>query len=138
MRRLERLLISLAFATAAAAQSPISANAAQTARQALLEMLFSKTPGTFAKHLPSITLNTLEKSGASASLQQYASLAGQFQSKGKGIETFETGRILLTADDPRTGQKFEINVELRGLPLISLPHTNSLKLLSISCFGLSE
>ena len=40
----------------------------QTARQALLEMFFSKTPGTFVKHLPAATRDVLEKSGALANL----------------------------------------------------------------------
>jgi hypothetical protein len=41
-----------------------TASAPQTARQALLEMFFSKTPGTLVKHLPTVTLAALEKSGA--------------------------------------------------------------------------
>ena len=39
------------------------------ARQALLEIFFSKTPGTFVKHLPVTTRTALDKSGALASLQ---------------------------------------------------------------------
>jgi len=42
-----------------AAQQP----APQTARQALLEMFFSKTPGTFEKHLPQATRTALPKAG---------------------------------------------------------------------------
>ena len=89
----------------------------QTARQALMEMFFSKTPGTFAKHLPEATRTTLEKSGALAALQQYSALAGQMQAEGKSFETFETGSVLLAGEDPKTGQKVETIVEndsLRG------------------------
>ncbi|HYM74632.1 MAG TPA: hypothetical protein VE377_01535 [Candidatus Dormibacteraeota bacterium] len=89
----------------------------QNARQALLEMFFSKTPGTFAKHLPAATRAALEKSGAMTSLQQYSLLIGQLQSQGQNVQTFETGSILLTSEDPKTGQKAEITVEndaLRG------------------------
>ena len=88
-----------------------------TARQALLEMFFSKTPGTFVKHLPVATREALEKSGALANLQQYSLLVGQLQTQGQNVQTFETGSVLLTAEDPKTGQKADITVEndsLRG------------------------
>lgn len=93
------------------------ASAPQTARQALLEMFFSKTPGTFVKHLPVVTRAALEKSGALASLQQYSLLASQLQSQGQNFQTFETGSVFLTGEDPKTGQKVEVTVEddaLRG------------------------
>jgi len=89
----------------------------QTARQALLEMFFSKTPGTFAKHLPAATLAALEKAGATASLQQYSQMVSQLQSQQQNLQTFETGSVLMSAQDPKTGQKMEITVEndaLRG------------------------
>ncbi|HKV79160.1 MAG TPA: hypothetical protein VJP02_13520 [Candidatus Sulfotelmatobacter sp.] len=91
--------------------------APQTARQALLEMFFSKTSGTFSKHLPAVTLAALEKSGALANLQQYSLLAGQLQTQGTNYQTFETGSVLLSGEDPKTGQKVEVTVEndaLRG------------------------
>jgi hypothetical protein len=83
----------------------------QNARQALMEMFFSKTPGTFVKHLPLATRSVLEKSGALAGLQQYSLMASQFEAQGKSLETFETGSVLLATVDPRTGQKVEITVE---------------------------
>jgi hypothetical protein len=89
----------------------------QTARQALLEMIFSKTPGTLLKHLPQATLAALEKSGALKTMQQYASFTSQIQAQGKNYETFETGPILVSSTDPKTGQKGDVTVEsdtLRG------------------------
>jgi hypothetical protein len=89
----------------------------QTARQALLEMFFSKTQGTFVKHLPMVTRAALEKSGALANLQQYSLLASQLQTQGTNFQTFETGSVLLSGEDPKTGQKVEVTVEndaLRG------------------------
>ncbi len=83
----------------------------QTARQALLEMFFSKESGTFVKHLPTATLAAFEKSGALTGLQQYSMMAGQMQSQGSKLETFETGPVLLSGTDPKTGQKFEVTVE---------------------------
>lgn len=115
---MRRIVIGLAMCLGCAALSPAAENAApQTARQALLEMFFSKSPGTFAKHLPSATLAALEKSGAMAGLQQYGLLASQFQAQGNNLQTFETGSILLSGEDSKTGQKIEVTVEndaLRG------------------------
>ena len=80
-----------------------------------MEMFFSKEPGTFLKHLPAATRATLEKSGALAGLQQYAVFAGQLQAQGKSLQTFETGPVMLAADDPKTGQKVEIVVDSDSL-----------------------
>jgi len=115
---MRRLLSGFVVLVSCVASSVAAENVApQTARQALLEMFFSKTPGTFAKHLPATTLAALEKSGAMAGLQQYGLLASQFQAQGNNLQTFETGSILLSGEDPKTGQKIEVTVEndaLRG------------------------
>jgi hypothetical protein len=107
------LLIALGSTGSIAQQNA----APQTARQALLEMFFSKTSGTFVKHLPAVTVAALEKSGAMASLQQYSVMMSQFQAQGQTMQTFETGSVLLTGEDPKTGAKLEVTVEndaLRG------------------------
>jgi type IV pilus assembly protein PilA len=83
----------------------------QTARQALLEMFFSKTQGTFIKHLPAATRIALENSGAMSGLQQYSLLASQLQTPGQNFQTFETGSVLLSGENPKTGQKVDITVE---------------------------
>lgn len=89
----------------------------QTARQALLEMFFSKTSGTFVKHLPATTLAALEKSGAMASMQQYSLFTAQLETQQSNLQTFETGSVLLSGQNPKTGEKFEVTVvndTLRG------------------------
>ena len=89
----------------------------QTARQALMEMFFSKTPGTFVKHLPAATLAALQKSGAMTTLQQYSLMASQLPTQGQNVQTFDTGSVMLAGQDPKTGDKFEVTVEsdaLRG------------------------
>ena len=88
-----------------------TAGVPQTARQALMEMLFGKTPGTFIKHLPIATRMALEKSGALAALQQYSAMISQLQMQNQNVQTFETGSVLVTGEDPKTGQKCEITVE---------------------------
>lgn len=83
----------------------------QTARAALMEMLFSKTKGTFWKHLPEETRAALEKSGAVAALHQYAAMMTQVQTQTQNYQTFETGPVLMAGIDPKTGNKFEMIVE---------------------------
>ncbi|HEY3972626.1 MAG TPA: hypothetical protein VGM18_06455 [Candidatus Sulfotelmatobacter sp.] len=120
---MRRLILALCFGAFGTAALQAQQNAApetappQTARQALMEMFFGKTQGTFAKHLPAATLAALEKSGATASLQQYSVMASQLQTQGKNVQTFETGSLLMSAEDPKLGQKFEVTVvndALRG------------------------
>jgi type IV pilus assembly protein PilA len=115
---MRRIVVSLAAAFLLAANSwGQGAGSPQTARQALLEMFFSKTPGTFVKHLPVATRAALEKSGALTSLQSYSLMMSQLQTQGQNLQTFETGSVLLSAEDPKTGQKADITVEndaLRG------------------------
>jgi type IV pilus assembly protein PilA len=115
---MRRIVISLAVAVLfCAASLAQQTGAPQTARQALLEMFFSKTPGTFIKHLPVTTRTALEKAGALASLQQYSVMASQLEASGQNVQTFETGSVLLSANDPKTGDKSEVTVEndaLRG------------------------
>ena len=115
MRRV-RLAVSLTILCAVNTWAQQTA-APQTARQALLEMFFSKTPGTFAKHLPLATRNALDKSGAMATLQQYSVMASQLETQGQNLRTFETGSVLLVGENPKSGGKVEITVEndaLRG------------------------
>jgi hypothetical protein len=86
-----------------------SSSAPQTARQALLEMFFSKTQGTFWKHLPEATRTALEKSGAVTAFHQYSAMVTQVQSAQK-LQTFETGPVMVAGEDPKTGNKFEMIV----------------------------
>jgi len=117
MRKLAVAIVSLTVSGAGLwAKSP-APDAPQTARQALMEMFFSKESGTLLKHLPAATRTTLEKSGALTSLQQYSVLAGQFQAQGKSLQTFEAGPVMVATEDSKTGQKVEVIVDndsLRG------------------------
>jgi hypothetical protein len=108
MRKTALLLLLLA---AGSSWPQSSQPSSQTARQALIEMFFGKTQGTFVKHLPQATREALERSGALATLRQYSTMTSQFQTQGQDIHTFETGPILLAGENRTTGQKFEIAVE---------------------------
>ena len=101
----------------------LSANAQpapQTARQALLEMFFSKTPGTFEKHLPQATWAALRSAGTTSTpslLSGFSAFTGQLTARGQQLQTFEAGPTLLLIEDSQTHTKFEITVErddLRG------------------------
>ncbi|MGA2694463.1 MAG: hypothetical protein ABSE92_00280 [Terriglobales bacterium] len=116
MRMRTAFLLLIGFGSnlwTASASTPPS----QTARQALMEMFFSKQPGTFLNHLPAATRTMLEQSGALANLQQYSLLTAQIQTQSNNFQTFESGRILLTGVNPQTGQKVDVVVvddRLRG------------------------
>jgi type IV pilus assembly protein PilA len=111
MQLMRRLTLALALPILSCALAwPQTGIAPQTARQALIEMFSGKAQGTFVKHLPIATRTALEKSGAMATLQQYSLLTAQFHAEGNNFETFETGPVLLTGTDPKTGQKTEITV----------------------------
>jgi hypothetical protein len=108
------VIVMLCFVAESPAQQPA---APQTARQALLEMFFGKEPGMFVKHLPMATRNALEKSGALASLQQWSEMMSHMQTQGQNVQTFETGSVLLSTENPKAEQKIEVIVEndsLRG------------------------
>jgi hypothetical protein len=110
MRKAVSFLAAAILCGAGSHAQPI-ASAPQTPRQALMEMFFSKTPGTLVKHLPGAMREALEKSGAMAKLQAYSLMASQFHAQGQNLQTFETGPVLLTTEDPKTGQKVQVMVE---------------------------
>jgi hypothetical protein len=117
MRTLEIAVAVFAFGVSSLWGQTKVQSTRQTARQALLEMFFGRTPDTLPKHLPAATLSALAKSGALSSLQEYSLMASALQAQGGNFQTFETGSVLLTIEDPKTQQKFEAIVEndaLRG------------------------
>jgi hypothetical protein len=110
------LIFGITWVLLSASAQPVP----QTARQALLEMFFSKTPGTFEKHLPQATREALRKaranSGASM-LDGFSLMTSQLTAQGQQLQTFEAGPTLILIEDPRLRSKFEITVErddLRG------------------------
>jgi hypothetical protein len=85
--------------------------APQTARQALIEMFFSKTPGTSVKHLPELTRTELEKAGALSNMEQYSTIMSQIHAEGASLETYDGGRVLLASKNLKTLEEFEVRVE---------------------------
>jgi type IV pilus assembly protein PilA len=109
------IFTSLLFLLSASAQT-----VPQTARQTLLEMFFSKTPGTFEKHLPRATREALQKSQTTpgvSMLSGFSILTSQLTARGIQLQSFEAGPTLMSIEDPQAHSKFEIMVErddLRG------------------------
>src|SRR5437667_8738227 len=111
MKPISVLATTLALVTATWAQPQ--------PRQALLEMFFSKTPGTFEKHLPEATRAALRNADGQGLLllQQLSLMTSQLNSQGQQLQTFEAGPTLLAVEDSRTNSKFDVTVErddLRG------------------------
>jgi len=107
-----KLLASCVFLAASVLAS--AQPAPQTARQALIEMFFSKTPGTLEQHLPEAMRAALKKANAesgASTLDTFALIAGQLQANGQEFQTFEAGPILLSVENPHDNSKFEIVVE---------------------------
>lgn len=112
MRRTIVILTAVLSLTVAATAQPEPAP--QTARQALLEMFFSKTPGTFEKHLPEalrVALRKADNGSGMSPLQQFSLLTSQLSAQGQPLQTFEAGSTLVAVENSRTGTKFEIVVE---------------------------
>ncbi len=117
MRTIANALAFLMLGSVILRAQSSGAPAPQTARQALIEMFFGKTPGTFTKHLPPAMIAALEKSGAMTKLQFYELFAKQMQTNQNAFESFDTGPVLVSADFAQNASQFEVVVEndaLRG------------------------
>jgi hypothetical protein len=110
LRRIAVLGILLASAAVMAAQTqPMP----QTARQALIEMFFSKTSGTFEKHLPQATVAAIHKSDSGSGpsmLSLFSMVSAQAHSNGH-FESFEAGPMLFSSEDLQNHSKLEVMVE---------------------------
>jgi TonB family protein len=119
MRPLSGIAFALAvlISSSADAQTVTSqATPPQTARQALIEMLFGQAPDHMERHLPDTTLRTYRRMGGvngQSGLGVFSLLSAQAKSRGEKLETFDTGSTLVTAKGPMGGtyDKMDITVE---------------------------
>jgi hypothetical protein len=121
MRTIANVIVILMFGSVTLTGQSSGAQAPQTARQALIEMFFGKTPGTFTKHLPPAMIAALENSGAMTKLQfyslQYELFAKQVQTNQNAFESFDSGPVMVSANFPQNDTRLEVVVEndaLRG------------------------
>ncbi len=105
-RSLLSLLVVAALSGALQAQRP---QVPQSPRQALTEMFLSGSQSSFLKHLPDATKVALQKNSATA----FASndFTAGLRAQGKTLQILEAGPILLSSEDQRTGEKFEVNID---------------------------
>jgi hypothetical protein len=90
------------------AQSPQAPQ--QSARQALVETLFSGSPSGFVKHLPEATKAALQSSGL-AGFGAGPDFASGLRAGGRNFQTFEAGPILISSEDVKAGDKIEIHLD---------------------------
>jgi len=98
-----------------AVSSPGQQHAApQTARQALLEIFMSQTPGALEKHLPESARRVLVHGGAgreNSVLQEFSSMRGQLLREGNEVQVFDDGPMLLVEEDKSDHERTEVLVE---------------------------
>jgi hypothetical protein len=96
-------------AQGASAQPPDS-KVLQTARQALIEILTGR--GDASKHLTVEVQNEMQKKPPSGvGFSPTAMLAGFHSVAGPHFKTFDAGQILLSASDPKTHERIELQVD---------------------------
>src|SRR5215471_13554441 len=81
----------------------------QTARQALIEMITGGQQGAM-KHLTVEMQKSLEGDGKNNPAQNLLYF-DQIKSASSEFEVFETGPVLLATSDPKSDEKFEVNID---------------------------
>ncbi len=119
MRPLSGIAFALAIVVSSsggAQTAPSQAAAPQTARQALIEMMFGQAPNHVEKHLPDVTRQTFEKlvgANGQSILGAFSTLATQAKAGGNKLEIFDAGPTLLTVREPGgvNFEKMDVTVE---------------------------
>lgn len=81
----------------------------QTPRQALIEMITGGHEGAM-KHLTLEMQKSLQGDGKNSPIAQLATF-DQIKAGSSDFQVFETGQVLLTANDPKNNEKFEVHVD---------------------------
>ena len=103
MRRWPILLLLSSFSIA---QAP------QTARQALIEMIKSPTPAQVDRHLPAVMLNELAKLPPDAQrIRQQQTMLLAMGLAMMNVQTFDSGPVFLVIQSPKDATKIELTVE---------------------------
>lgn len=98
------LVVLVLLASAAlCAQTQVPAPPPQTPRQALIEMINGGHEGAM-KHLTVEMQKSLKENGEFAAFDQLKAASSD-------IQVFETGPVLLAADEPKSHEKFEVHVD---------------------------
>jgi len=81
----------------------------QTPRQAVIEMITGGQEGAM-KHLTVELQKSLQGDGKNSPIAQLATF-DQIKSASSDFQVFETGQVLLSANDPKSNEKFEVHVD---------------------------
>src|SRR5437773_8746145 len=112
MRSVSAPAIAVLACSLLSAQTPAPP---QTARQALIEMVFGSAPNHLEKHLPDATRKTLQKldSGDGRSLlSEFSMLSAAAKAGGANLQTFDSGPTLVSVDQSdKAAEHVEITVE---------------------------
>jgi hypothetical protein len=102
------VFLAVLASVALCAQPQAQAPPPQTPRQALIEMISGGQEGAM-KHLTVEMQKSLQGDGKNNA----ASLAAfdQIRSASSDFQVFETGQVLLSANDPKSNEKFEVHVD---------------------------
>jgi hypothetical protein len=103
------LLLAALSCSSLFAQQQASAPPPQTPRQALIEMITGGQQGAL-KHLTVEMQKSLAEDGKNSSAQDLA-MFDQIKSASSDFQVFETGQVLLAANEPKNNEKFEVHVD---------------------------
>ncbi len=103
------VVLALLASAALYAQPQAQAPPPQTPRQALIEMISGGQEGAM-KHLTVEMQKSLQGEGKSNSASQLAAF-DQIRAASSDFQVFETGQVLVSANDPKSNEKFEVHID---------------------------
>ena len=102
-------VLVLLFSATLYAQQQAQAPSPQTPRQALIEMISGGQEGA-KKHLTVEMQQSLQRDGKNGAAPQLAAF-DEIRAASSDFQVFETGQVLLSANDPKSNEKFEVHVD---------------------------
>jgi hypothetical protein len=103
------VVLAVLASSALCAQPQAQAPPPQTPRQALIEMISGGQEGAM-KHLTVEMQKSLQGDGKNNAAAQLAAF-DQIKAASSDFQVFETGQALLSANDPKSHEKFEVHVD---------------------------
>jgi hypothetical protein len=107
--RTAAFLLVVSTTTFLFAQQQAQAPPPQTPRQALIEMINGGQEGAI-KHLTVEMQKSLQGDGKNNSSAELAAF-DQLKAASSNFQVFETGQVLISANDPKSNEKFEVHVD---------------------------
>ena len=105
------LLLVLLPRIASAQASPHNDPPPQSARQALLEMVFARYPGQFFRHLPQHAQQLMKRNATILPLRAFSQPLMELQVQEGKLETFDSGPVLLRSESSYSHRTIEVSVD---------------------------